>query len=1658
MNSIHKFTGGVLVCFLLGFVMLWQPIKANEPQAISATVNDVQYNTPKTFVTEGNATYTDMVYGYTLQYPQRFQVIPTTSDGVGGVATLIKHDFEIDDSHDIEAIHIGFSLYAINSDVSLNDWVRPDDFLSQTIQSQNSINCCDNKEIVAQIYEQGEVTKSIYYMRVDSRVMFIDVTPSSLLSNEEFLSLIDSIGFDSTEKLNSVLPIASITDSLYTPMTDFEINQSSNDSYILPFSGRARITQTGDDGFSHNCSGSGYLGDCKALDFAIDSSDKNIYATSDGYLLFIGWYPAPYSSYGQTIKIAHTNGHVSWYAHLSAFSGLLNSSGQSISQGEWIGIQGGTGGWPIHLHFMVKSNSAAPSPANAVDISNGMMPNLQIDESCTNINPPNCGFGYGGVSVHEGSNSTEQSQLFINDSSNLANEPIGMNNIRFVIVPDDWTLALYPQANYQGTPVYVNGGESLPMSMLTGSLKVAYLACPSKILGISCGDSDDLPPDGDYNQNRPTRGATYESAPILNTWVRDSGSNASGVDRTEMWAIYGGEHHKIAETGENCNAGTTCGDNNGDYFEHHWANSWGSVPDGTVTLYLKIRDVAGNERVSNAFSIGKYTDALPTISFNQADSIPIISNGQKIYSNDPNWSFSGVANDNNQVSRVQYSAWGNNGNQTVSANGTTTWTYSQNGLIGHNRIHFYAFDNGGQRSDGTNRHFVDLYVDTAAPSSIHNLSGGQGQNGWYNTPVQILLSANDNGSGNGGSTHNIANHYRAEVDFFRYRVDGGGWQEADGNYTTITVSGDGNHTVEYYAEDNVRNREATHSVSFKIDGTPPATPSNASEVHGVVSNQWHKITNNPDFTWTGANDNLSGVAGYQVYWGNQSDGEGALWRSAPTYNPAPVSTGTYYLRARSRDNAGNWSNWGTLFVFKYDGTVPHNPTVVHDQGVTSEIWQNSIRTADFSWSTPSDAGSGIAGYYIYWGTNEAGTSTDVITGNEYVSPTPICDVDSACTYYLRIQTKDNVGWTTDWVTAFTLRYDNVAPIVDVIANFGLPANQRTIQLDITANDIGSGAHQMRISNEGTNWTEWQPYITPVLWELPSVGRRDYRVMVQVTDWIPNLSDIVSDTVMLDVNASQPGSENFRLWDDSMNSGGNHSQSGNFSLRNTVGQSLDAPIISSSQYLLQNGYQAGALAAPTIVPTYTRQYNQTNYVIANGGTSLSSGNFALDSTIGQPAHNMMSSSSNYQIISGYWAGIGFTAPNPPPPPPPPPNPDCDFYQVSIEDGAVYTDNAQVTLNLCAPSATEVRISNDGGFPDAVWQTYITSTVWTLDVYGDNVLPRYVYVHFKDASGEIYGTFFDDIVYDPIPPQGTITAGTSSPAVIRSGSLVSGVEVWRQVRVVNQRNIDLELMAQDDNSGMWEMQISEDSTFTNAIWEPYSAFTTWSVSPEDGTKIVYARFRDRATNESVQVSDTFILDTTSPTATVSLPKSVAGIGTISVTLDIEAVDELSQVSEMRLSYSDAFTNTNWIPYDSVIDVPFDWQQAGVGQGEYPVIYAQFRDELGNTSAVYPTYYALDFEPPIGWTTVVSGSTPVRTVEIDAWDYMSEITNMWISSDYNFEQDVTITPYQTSFSWDFATSPVVYIKLVDAAGNFSERISAVIIEESVSGGKVYLPIVIK
>jgi hypothetical protein len=82
----------------------------------------------------------------------------------------------------------------------------------------------------------------------------------------------------------------------------------------------------------------------------------------------------------------------------------------------------------------------------------------------------------------------------------------------------------------------------------------------------------------------------------------------------------------------------------------------------------------------------------------------------------------------------------------------------------------------------------------------------------------------------------------------------------------------------------------------------------------------------------------------------------------------------------------------------------------------------------------------------------------------------------------------------------------------------------------------------------------------------------------------------------------------------------------------------------------------------------------------------------------------------------------------------------------------------------------------------------------------------------------------------------------------------------------------------------MEISNDPTFSGAVWEPFMVTKSWTLTPGDGLKTVYAMFRDTSSNSSEDmsshtsavVSDTITLSGSGTVASVT----IAGCGNSNV----------------------------------------------------------------------------------------------------------------------------------------------------------------------------------
>jgi hypothetical protein len=916
----------------------------------------------------------------------------------------------------------------------------------------------------------------------------------------------------------------------------------------------------------------------------------------------------------------------------------------------------------------------------------------------------------------------------------------------------------------------------------------------------------------------------------------------------------------------------------------------------------------------------------PTLSFNTAN-----GNGDsRITTRDQNWIFQGTAGDpENKFSRVEFRCNDcDNRGSGDDRSTSTNWSITRNGMSGRNFVYFEAFDDKQSVKSRT----LELNIDLAAPTTDVQITGNAPY-GWFTEAAQVRLNARDNGTGRAV----------ADVKEVRYRRDGGGEQVQSGATVNFTEGGDGEHTVRYFSVDNVGNQESERSATYQVDRTPPTPIGGVSESNGVANNQWQKAQNKPTFAWNASSDALSGLGGYQFYFGGDANGTavhtdvaaGALLQWTP--NNLGVTTGVYYLRGRTWDKAGNASAWQTLFTFKYDGTPPPNPdAATHLDGPKNDTWQKITAQPNFTWTLPIDEGSGVKGYLAYWGTDESGESASFISANSFQSATPLCELGAACTGYLRLRSQDNVDWQAEkWSTTFVLRYDGAPPVADFTINNGVTQTaQILIQLNLTATDAGSGVREMRFSTDGQVWEAWEAYANERVREIPPISRQFWPIYLQVRDAVGNESTVVSRTIYLDVNVDRPRSANYRLfdWADVAGAGSHTSQPTGYKGHSTVGQVMDSNPVTSTNYLLLGGYEAGSRAIPLVVPGHD-EFEFINGIFASGvvNDTLRSAQYRLIGTAGEtalPNNRTEIASASYRHQPGFLAArpsskdAGTPTPTPTPGPTPTPTPTraCDFPRVSINDGAVFTTNTNVTLSLCAPNVTEMQVSNDGGFGGAVWEAYARDKPWTLTSYSDYVLLRSVYVAFKqvkDGVEQIYATYLDDIVLDPTPPEAKVRVGTSLPldetllAAARSSRergdgfqgqsaaylwTLDGQPLAEPIPLLSASangGVDLYLSARDAVGNVTRMQVSDTGSFSGA-WESYSALKNYAPSDGDGVKTIYARFQDEAGNTSQPYTATFALDTLPPVGGITLSHAILGPDVVTTTVWLGAEQHFPELS--------------------------------------------------------------------------------------------------------------------------------------------------------------------
>jgi hypothetical protein len=167
----------------------------------------------------------------------------------------------------------------------------------------------------------------------------------------------------------------------------------------------------------------------------------------------------------------------------------------------------------------------------------------------------------------------------------------------------------------------------------------------------------------------------------------------------------------------------------------------------------------------------------------------------------------------------------------------------------------------------------------------------------------------------------------------------------------------------------------------------------------------------------------------------------------------------------------------------------------------------------------------VDGYYTYWGPDPSGTSGDWSTDPDHDPP----PVPGDGTYYLRLQTRDNVGNLSAWETVFTFKVDETPPAgASIVINDGDTfTDDPAVALALNASDATSGIDKVNLRNAGESWAGWESCQSSCSWRL-GAGDGDGTVEAQFMDAAGNTSTVVSDEIFLDttppLNPTPPATE------------------------------------------------------------------------------------------------------------------------------------------------------------------------------------------------------------------------------------------------------------------------------------------------------------------------------------------------------------------------------------------------------------------------------------------------------------------------------------------------------------------------------------------------------
>ncbi|GFO57178.1 hypothetical protein GMSM_41850 [Geomonas sp. Red276] len=828
-----------------------------------------------------------------------------------------------------------------------------------------------------------------------------------------------------------------------------------------------------------------------------------------------------------------------------------------------------------------------------------------------------------------------------------------------------------------------------------------------------------------------------------------------------------------------------------------------------------------------------------------------------------------------------------------------------------------------------------------------------------------------------------------------YTVDGSTPTTASPVYIA-PVSVASTTTIKYFAVDAAGNTEAVNTGTWTI---------HALDMQGsVLINNGATVTNNQSVILALSATDPTGIATMQF--SNDGVNFSAEEAYATTKNwtlTAGDGMKTVYVRFRDKALPSGFLYNPVTATIKVDTVAP-----VTTASPVAGTYGSGPLQITLSTSKPATT------YYTVDGTVPT-TSSPIYTGPIMLSATTTIK-------YFSVDAAGNVEQinTNSWVIHTADLTGSV-----VINNGATQTNNTTVNLTLNATDP-VGIATMQVSNDGSNYTAEEPYATSKSWVIPA-GDGVKTVYVRFRDkslpsgvLYPPVTSSINLVTTPPVTTAQPIPGDYSTAPVVVTLTSNKQSTIYYTIDGSTPTTASAvylaPIsVSATTTIKYFGVDTAGNAETVNSGTWSiHQADLTGAISVNGGATRTNNTAVILSlsavdpigvaTMSFSNDNVIYSAEEPYAVVKNWNLVPGDGPK---------TVYVRFRDKALPTGVLYPPvAAQITLDTVSPVTSVTPIP--GNYSQApVTVTMTTDKPATIYYTIDGTTPTTASAAYSTPIALASTTNLKYFAVDVAGNQEAVKSGTWT---IHSADMISSVSINGGAKVTNNNTVNLTLSAVDP-IGVASMQFSNDGV-NYSTEEPYATAKVWALTPGDGVKTVYVRFRDLSLPSGVlydPVTAVIAVDTVPPVTTTNPVPGPYSSTAVQVALSSNKLSTIYYTLDGTIPTTSSSVYARPITLTQTTTVNF----FGV-------------DAAGNTEAVKSATYVLH-GTDLTASVIINNAQAVTnnpnvTLSLSAIDPVGIATMQFSNDGVNFTVE---EPYATSKAWTLGTGDgpkTVYVRFRD------------------------------